>query len=62
MLATVGGLLAKASINIGALSLGRTARGGQALALVTTDDVIPQHVLEEIASIDGVSRARIIQQ
>lgn len=62
MLATVGGLLAKASINIGALSLGRTARGGQALALVTTDDIIPQHVLEEIASIDGVSRARIIQQ
>ena len=62
MLATVGRLLADAAINIGALSLGRTARGGKALALVTTDDVIPEHVLDNIASIDGVTRARIIQQ
>jgi len=61
MLATVGKLLANANVNIGALALGRKARGEMALTAVSVDDDVPPAVLEEIAGIDGVEGVRSVK-
>jgi D-3-phosphoglycerate dehydrogenase len=61
MLATVGSLLAKADVNIGALALGRPARGETALTAVSVDDAVPEDVQKQIAAIEGVSGVRSIR-
>jgi D-3-phosphoglycerate dehydrogenase len=61
MLATVGELLASANINIGALALGRKARGEMALTAVSVDDPVPATVLDEIAGLDGVEGVRLVR-
>jgi D-3-phosphoglycerate dehydrogenase len=61
MLATVGDLLARANINIGALALGRKARGEMALTAVSVDDEVPADVLQQIADLDGVEGVRSVK-
>lgn len=60
MLAAVGGMLAEAGINIGALALGRRERGARALTVINVDDVVPENVLKHISALDGVSDVRLI--
>jgi D-3-phosphoglycerate dehydrogenase len=55
MLASVSRVLAKAGINIASLSLGRYEKSRDALTVVVTDTPVDPPVLEEIASIEGVS-------
>jgi D-3-phosphoglycerate dehydrogenase len=61
MLATVGTLLADADVNIGALALGRKARGEMALTAVSVDDEVPADVLDQIAGLDGVEGVRSVR-
>ena len=61
MLATVGTLLADADVNIGALALGRKARGEMALTAVSVDDEVPAGVLDQIAGLDGVEGVRSVR-
>ena len=60
MLANVGGILAKANINIGGLSLGRSGVGEKALTIVSVDNPIPSSIVEEIKKIDGVFDAKVV--
>jgi D-3-phosphoglycerate dehydrogenase / 2-oxoglutarate reductase len=61
MVAAVGALLAHASINIGALALGRTGRGEEALSAFSVDDPLPDEVLQQIAGLDGVHGVRLVR-
>jgi D-3-phosphoglycerate dehydrogenase len=61
MLATVGGILSDADVNIGALALGREERGSMALTAVSVDDPVSADVKQQIADIDGVSGVRIVR-
>jgi len=58
MLATVGTLLAEAGVNIANLTLGREARGGLALTVLTTDEPIPPPVVRRIGALAGVRDVR----
>lgn len=58
MLATVGGILARNDINIGALALGRTGKGSLALTAISVDQDVPESVLEEISRIEGIEHVR----
>lgn len=61
MLATVGGILAKADINIGALALGRTGRGAMALTAISLDEALPGVIVQEIAQLEGVEGVRLVE-
>ena len=62
MVAAVGGILANADINIGTLQLGRTGgRGSMALTALSVDEDIPDSVLHQISSLEGVSGVRLVQ-
>lgn len=61
MLARVGGILADAGINIGALALGRTERGATALTAISVDDEVPKTVLDQIAGLEGVEGVRAVR-
>ncbi len=60
MLATVGGLLAEAGINIGALALGRTGPGAVALTAISVDEPVPEDVLRGIAALEGVEDVYLV--
>ncbi len=60
MLAAVGGLLADAGINIGALSLGRTGKGATALTAISVDEAVPAPVLKQIGALEGVQDVHLI--
>ena len=61
MLARVGGILADADVNIGALALGREARGEMALTAISVDDPVPEAVQRSIANVKGVTGVRIVR-
>jgi D-3-phosphoglycerate dehydrogenase len=54
MLASVGKILAEASINIAGLSLGRYEVGKEALTVINVDSEIPKEVLKLILGVSGV--------
>jgi D-3-phosphoglycerate dehydrogenase / 2-oxoglutarate reductase len=60
MLASVGGVLAKANINIAGLSLGRSGVGEKALTIMAVDNEIPGSVIKQIESIDGILDAKVV--
>jgi D-3-phosphoglycerate dehydrogenase len=60
MLAGVGSLLATAKVNIAGMSLGRSAPGKKALAVMSVDGDIPESVLKEISKIEGVFEVKSI--
>lgn len=55
MLAKVGQILADKKINIAGLSLGRIEKGKEALTVISTDSEIPDGLLKDIESIEGIS-------
>ncbi|HUI31683.1 MAG TPA: phosphoglycerate dehydrogenase [Candidatus Acidoferrales bacterium] len=61
MLAAVGSLLASANINIAGMSLGRSAPGEKALAVMSVDGDIPEPVLKEISKISGVFEVKAVK-
>lgn len=60
MLAAVSSVLAKANINIAGLSLGRYSIGQQALTVIAVDNHVPNGILHEIASLNGVSGVKLV--
>ena len=60
MLAAVGGILAEADLNIGALALGRTGKGAMALTAISVDDPVPEPVLQKISALEGVAGVQLI--
>ena len=60
MLATVGGILADADINIASLALGREGRGEMALTAIGVDDPVPGDVVQRIRAIEGVRDVRVV--
>ena len=61
MLAAVSAILARATINIAGLSLGRFGEGGQALTIISTDNSVSDLILKEIAAVEGVSKVRFME-
>jgi D-3-phosphoglycerate dehydrogenase len=53
----LGTTLGEAGVNIASFNLGRTARGGEAIALVEIDEEIPDAVLAEVRGLPHVVRA-----
>ena len=60
MLAAVSGALAKDSINIGSLSLGRAAKGSSAITAVSVDRQLSEAELKNIEAMDGIQELRFI--
>jgi len=60
MLAAVSGALAKDSINIGSLSLGRAAKGTSAITAVSVDRQLSEAELKNIEAMDGIQELRFI--
>jgi D-3-phosphoglycerate dehydrogenase len=52
--------LAKESINIGALSLGRASKGSNAITAVAVDRKLSQEETQNIQGMDGVKALRFI--
>jgi D-3-phosphoglycerate dehydrogenase len=60
MLARVGTILAQHQINIGGVSLGRTAVGETALTLMNIDSDVPPVALSALREEEGVSDVRVV--
>jgi D-3-phosphoglycerate dehydrogenase len=61
MVAAVGSLLAAAKVNIAGMSLGRSAPGEKALAVMSVDSDIPESVLKDISKISGVFEVKAVK-
>jgi D-3-phosphoglycerate dehydrogenase len=57
---TVGRIFGEAGINIAGMQVARAAAGGEALAVLTVDDTVPQNVLGEVAEEIGATSARSV--
>jgi D-3-phosphoglycerate dehydrogenase len=60
MLASVSGALAKQSINIGALGLGRTEKGSNAITALTIDKKLEDDELKTINELNGIQHIRYV--
>ena len=56
----LGTLLGEAGVNIGTFHLGRTAPGGDAIALVEVDGEVPADVLQAVANLPNVVQAKAL--
>ena len=56
----LGAALGEAGVNIGSFSLGRSAPGGEAIALVSVDDPITEEVLEKVRALPHVRQAKAL--
>ncbi|MGY9054835.1 MAG: ACT domain-containing protein, partial [Alphaproteobacteria bacterium] len=56
----LGTLLGNAGVNIANFHLGRSVENGQALALVEIDEACSESTAAEIAAIDGVIQAKVL--
>ncbi len=56
----LGTLLGDAKVNIASFNLGRTAAGGDAIALIEVDDAVPESVLAELRKIPVVKQAKAL--
>jgi len=61
MLARVGTILAQHGVNIGGVSLGRTAIGETALTVMNVDSDVPAGVLSALKEAEGVSEVRVVR-
>ncbi|MGK5628771.1 phosphoglycerate dehydrogenase [Streptomyces sp. URMC 123] len=57
---TVGRLLGEAGLNIAGMQVSRSVPGGEALVVLTVDDVVPGQVLTDIATEIGATSARTV--
>lgn len=60
MLASVSGAFAQQGINIGALGLGRTEKGSNAITAFTIDKKLDKSELEVIKNLDGIKHVRYV--
>jgi D-3-phosphoglycerate dehydrogenase len=60
MIGILGDLLGSHRINISNMSLGRDKTGGTAISLVNVDEPIPQEILAELRSREGIVWARAV--
>ncbi|HEY4612354.1 MAG TPA: phosphoglycerate dehydrogenase, partial [Bacteroidota bacterium] len=61
MLATVGSILAQASINIAGLALGRDKPGQKALTIINIDSPIPVQIIRQLEAIEGVFEVKAVK-
>ena len=61
MLARVGSILAQHNVNIGGVSLGRTAIGAKALTVMNIDSDIPAPAMSELLSQDGITNLKVVR-
>jgi D-3-phosphoglycerate dehydrogenase / 2-oxoglutarate reductase len=61
MLARVGTILAEHKINIGGMSLGRTAMGETALTIMNIDSDVPPAALQALKQQEGVSEVKVVR-
>jgi D-3-phosphoglycerate dehydrogenase len=57
---TVGRILGEVGLNIAGMQVSRASQGGEALVVLTVDDVVPAAVLGEIADEIGATSARTV--
>ncbi|MCQ0023549.1 phosphoglycerate dehydrogenase [Streptomyces somaliensis DSM 40738] len=57
---TVGRILGEAGLNIAGMQVSRAEEGGEALAVLTVDDTVPQPVLTELADEVGATSVRSV--
>lgn len=60
MLASVSGAMAKQEINIGALGLGRTEKGSNAITALTVDKKLDESELNVINQLEGIQHVRYV--
>ncbi|MEW6510015.1 MAG: phosphoglycerate dehydrogenase [Bacteroidota bacterium] len=60
MLASVGAVLARHAVNIGGVSLGRSAAGQMALTVMNIDTPLPPAAMAELNGLDGITRLRTV--
>ena len=60
MLASVSGALAQQQINIGALGLGRTEKGSNAITALTVDKKLDEMELDVINKLEGIQHVRYV--
>ncbi len=56
----LGNALSQSNINIADMSLGRQARGGEAITMCNIDAEVPDNVLNELSSLDFINEAKVI--
>jgi D-3-phosphoglycerate dehydrogenase / 2-oxoglutarate reductase len=56
----VGTCFGKAGVNIVGAAVGSAGDGGEAVMVVTTDAVVPQELVDEVAGLDGFHRGRAL--
>jgi D-3-phosphoglycerate dehydrogenase len=57
----VGTYLGEAGINIAGMHLGRAEQWQEAVMLLNVDDPIPAPILSQVANLEGVQNARMIE-
>ncbi|MCG8373522.1 MAG: phosphoglycerate dehydrogenase [Balneolales bacterium] len=60
MLASVSGSLAEMGINIGALSLGRSGKGSNAITAFSVDKPMTKEEIENVSALDGIHHTRYV--
>jgi len=61
IIGTIGSIFAKHQVNIANFALGRDRAGGDAIALLYLDAVLPPHICEELAASDGIERVQPLE-
>ncbi|MCQ2559941.1 MAG: phosphoglycerate dehydrogenase, partial [Clostridia bacterium] len=56
----VGNLIGAHNINIAGMLVGRKELGGQAVMILSVDDLVPESTLDEIGKIDGILEVKMI--
>jgi D-3-phosphoglycerate dehydrogenase len=57
----IGGVLGKSGINIATFSLGRRSAGAEAVAVIQTDQPVPDQVIAELLKNPAVKLARPVK-
>ena len=60
MIGIIGVCLGSHGVNINQFELGRNVRGGEAMAIIRVDEDVPQNVIEELSSHEGITSVRKI--
>ena len=61
MIGSLGKMLADAGVNIATFHLGRSAPGGNAMALVSTDNDITEPILMQVCTLPHVQQAKVLR-
>lgn len=61
MIGRIGTLLGDADINIAAMQVARDAPRGEAIMVLSLDDVMPAHILEQVCQQPWIEWARALQ-